>query len=641
MSIAQAEIIQADADDTVLLSSKEQRALALRLSLSLAAAGCLVVSIGLELLYPAQRDVAQLVAGLAALLVGVPALQAAWASLLNPDLNGITDQLIALAFIAAWASGDLITATLLPLIMMVGHILEERSLLGSQEAIRALTRLTETHARRIEADGEVKDVLSGDLRAGDLLEVRAGDRVPADGVIESGISSVDTASLTGESVPVDVAPGEMVFNGSINLDGRLTIRITRAGHETTLGRVIALMQDAETIKPAVARLLERYAPRYLTFVLLLTASLWLLSGNTAAALAVLVASCPTALVLAAPATSIAAITVASRHGILVKGAAFLEQMSTVDAVVFDKTGTLTLGDLRLVGTVPEPGMSVVTLLKLAASLGAASSHPVSRALSAQVDEHERLPVVELKETRGLGIVGQYEGKLAALGRSQLFEEIGVKAPAPPDHTGPMAGLAYGGQFWGWLLLADDVRPESRQAVEDLRELGLTRQLVVTGDRAPEAHRVSAVLGISEVRAEALPTQKMEFVLDEIKRGYRPMVVGDGINDALALKVGAVGVAMGAQGTDVALASADLVLMTNDVRRLATCVRLSRRSRRTILINVGMAMIWTMVVIGLAAGGVLGTSGALIAALLQNAGILVVMANAGRLLRFQDNLPDAA
>ncbi len=615
-------VTPAEGDQTVLLSGKEQRALALRLSLSLAAAGGLIVSVGLELVRPDQHDVAQLVAGMAAILVGVP-----------------TDQLIALAFIAAWANGDLITATLLPLIMMIGHILEERSLLGSQEAIRALTRLTETHARRIRPDGEIENVPSGALRVGNLIEVRAGDRVPADGVVETGSSSVDTASITGESVPIDVEPGDPIFNGSINLDGHLTVHITRVGDETTLGRVIALMQDAENTKPAVARLLERYAPRYLIFILLLTACIWLLTGNTAAALAVLVASCPSALVLAAPASSIAAITVASRHGILVKGAAFLEQMATVDAVVFDKTGTLTVGELRLVGSAPQPGMSVVRLYRLAASLGAASSHPVSRALTVQVPDNERLPVTDIKETRGLGIVGRLDDKVVALGRAQLFQEVGVAAPPPPDHTGPIAGLSWGDEFWGWLLLADEVRPEARDAVDELRALGLERQLVLTGDRTAEANRVAHSLNIGEVRAEALPAQKMEFVLDEIRRGYRPMVVGDGINDALALKVGPVGVAMGAQGTDVALASADLVLMTNDIRRLGTCVRLARRSRRTILINVGVSMLWTMVIIGLAAAGTLGASGALIAALLQNAGILVVMANAGRLLKFQDNLPD--
>src|SRR5579859_1206284 len=322
MSVAQCEF---ENDDAILLSRKERRALALRLTLSLAAAGCLVLSIGLEALNPAQRDVAQLVAGIAAVLVGVPALAAAWQSLRWPDLHGVTDQLVALAFIAAWASGDLITATLLPLIMMVGHILEERSLLGSQEAIRALSKLTESTARRLTATGDIEEIPAAQLRAGDLVEVRAGDRIPADGKVLVGASSVDMSSITGESVPTDVSVGAEVYSGSINVDGLLNIRVLRVGGETTLGRVIALMQEAENIKPAVTRLLERYAGGYMAFVLLLTASLWFLTGNTMGALAVLVASCPCALVLAAPATSIAAIAVASRHGILVKGSAFLDR----------------------------------------------------------------------------------------------------------------------------------------------------------------------------------------------------------------------------------------------------------------------------------------------------------------------------
>ncbi|HMA49444.1 MAG TPA: cation-translocating P-type ATPase [Magnetospirillaceae bacterium] len=637
MSVAQCEF---ENDDAILLSRKERRALALRLTLSLAAAGCLVLSIGLEALNPAQRDVAQLVAGIAAVLVGVPALAAAWQSLRWPDLHGVTDQLVALAFIAAWATGDLITATLLPLIMMVGHILEERSLLGSQEAIRALTRLTETNARRIGGDGEIEEIAATSLRSGDLIEVRAGDRIPADGTVEEGSSSVDTASITGESVPVDVDPGAPVFNGSINLDGRLIVRITHVGGETTLGRVIALMQEAENTKPAVTRLLERYAGRYMIFVLLLSACVWFLSGSTAGMLAVLVASCPCALVLAAPATSIAAIAVASRHGILVKGTAFLEQLAGVDAVVFDKTGTLTVGELRLVGTEAQPEIKVPELIRLAASLGAASSHPVSRALTAQIPETERHGIAEIRETRGLGIVGRLSGKPVALGRAQLFTELGVKAPPPPaSHLGPIAGVSRDGAFLGWLLLADEMRPEAKAAVAELQDLGLRRQLLVTGDRAAEARRVAEKLAVGTVHAEALPAQKMQFVLDEIKNGYRPMVVGDGINDALALKVGAVGVAMGAQGTDVALASADLVLMTNDLRRLGTCVRLSRRCRRTILVNVSVGLGWTVLVIALAAGGLLGTSGALVAAILHNAGTLAVMANAGRLLKFQDNPPE--
>ncbi len=632
--------IAAGSNPDTLLSGNEQRALAWRLSLSLAAAAALVLSVILSLVNPDQRDVSQLVAGVAALLVGIPALQSAWRSLRHPDLHGITDQLIALAFIAAWASGDLMTATLLPLIMMISHILEERSLLGSKEAIRALTNLTEKTARRVTAGGEIEEINAAALREDDVIEVRAGDRIPADGDVLSGSSSVDTASITGESVPIDVAVGSQVFNGSINMDGLLTIRISHVGDATTLGRVIALMQDAEHIKPAITKLLERYAGGYMALVLLVTASLWFLTGSTSGMLAILVASCPVALVLAAPTTSIAAISVAGRHGILVKGAAFLEQLAWVDAVIFDKTGTITSGELRLVGTACEDGVTSEGMVRLAGSLGAASSHPVSRAVGTAVPESEHLLLTEIKETRGLGIVGMVDGEKAALGRGALFESLGITASSPPaSHDGPVAGVSLGNRFLGWVLLADQIRPEAGQALTELRELGIDRQVMVTGDRRAEAERVAGQMHISEVHPEALPHEKMQFVLAEAQNGFRTMVVGDGINDALALKAGAVGVAMGAQGTDVALASADLVLMTNDLRRLGTCVRLSRKSRRTIMVNVGIGLGWTAIVVAVAAWGVFGPNGALMAAIMQNVGTFAVMANAGRLLKFQDHAPD--
>jgi Cd2+/Zn2+-exporting ATPase len=619
-----------------LLSRAEQLSLGLRLTLSLIAGGCLILSTALTFLVPSQGDVAELIAGVAALLVAVPALSAAWQSLRYPDLHGITDQLIALALIAAWAAGDLITAALLPLVMTLGHILEERSLLGSQEAIRALSKLTQVKTRRLLPGGKTEEVDAQALRSGDLIDLRAGDLIPADGLVQSGASSVDTASMTGESVPVEVAPGSEVFSGTINGDGHLVVKLTRVGQESTLGRVIALLQNAENAKPPVTRLLERYAERYMVLVLLIAAGTWFATSNTVAALAVLVASCPCALVLAAPATSIAAIAVASRHGILVKGAAFLENLATVDAVVFDKTGTVTIGQLQLLEARPEPGVERGELAGLAGCLASASNHPVSRALASLAGK-EQSPLAEIKESRGLGVVGRIGGDVVALGRAELFKELGVKISPPPDHDGPIVGVSRGDKFLGWMLLADEPRPEARAAIEDLRELGLRRQVLLTGDRLPVAQRIAKFLGLPSIRAEALPAQKMAYVLDEISAGYRPMVVGDGINDSLALKVGAVGIAMGARGTDVALASADLVLMTNDLRRLGTCIRLSRRCRRTIYANVSVGLGWTVVIVAAAATGTLGASGAIIAALLHNVSTIAVMANAGRLLKFQELL----
>jgi Zn2+/Cd2+-exporting ATPase len=225
----------------------------------------------------------------------------------------------------------------------------------------------------------------------------------------------------------------------------------------------------------------------------------------------------------------------------------------------------------------------------------------------------------------------------ALGRLELFTRLGVQTTQPPEHDGPIVGVSRGQTFLGWLLLADGPRPEAGAAIADLRSLGLERQVLLTGDRARVARRIGGTLGITDIRPEALPEQKMERVLQEVQEGYRPLVVGDGINDSLALKVGAVGVAMGAQGTDVALASADIVLMTSDLRRLGTCLRLSRRCRRTIHVNVAIGLGWTVILVGLAAGGVLGAEGAIIAAIFHNLSTLIGMANAGRLLRFDETL----
>jgi cation transport ATPase len=354
-------------------------------------------------------------------------------------------------------------------------------------------------------------------------------------------------------------------------------------------------------------------------------------GNTPATLAVLVAACPCALVLAAPATAIAAIAVAARHGILIKGTAFLENLADVTSVVFDKTGTLTAGSLLLMEILPVGPASAEDVLLVAGVLARASSHPVSRAAANAAGPGELAE--EAREIGGFGMVGRLGPDSVAFGRPDLFGDFGV-AP-PPAHDGPIAGVSRGGVLLGWLLFEDRPRREASTALEELRTLGLSRQMLLTGDRAPVARRIADALGITDVVAEALPDDKMRQVLGEVARGQLPMVVGDGINDSLALKAGAVGVAMGAQGTDVALASADLVLMSSDLRRLATAMRLSRLCRRTIHWNVGLGLGWTVMLVGLAAFGILGSSGAIVAALLHNLSTFAGMANSGRLLLFDE------
>ncbi|MDI3400896.1 heavy metal translocating P-type ATPase [Pseudomonas sp. V88_4] len=619
-----------------LLSSAEQRRAARQLTLAMLALGLLGLGLIWRWLMPEQTGVSQLLLGFASLLVAVPVMRSAWFSLRYPSLHGITDQLIALAMIGAWATGDLLTAALLPIIMIFGHVLEERSVIGSQEAIHALGQLTRSHARKVQADGSIIEVDNGTLKAGDNVEVRAGDRVPADGRVLSGQASLDTASITGESVPVEAGVGMAVFGGAINLDGLLRIEVTRTGDESTLGKVIALMQNAERSKPPITRLLERYAGSYMVLVLLLAAVTWFITNDAQAMLAVLVAACPCALVLSAPATAIAGVAVAARHGILIRSSAFLEELADLTSLVVDKTGTLTYGTLRL-QSINSPRADHGSVMALAASLGAASSHPVSRALAGLVSAEEVLVLTDIHERQGLGVVAGTEQGEAALGRPELFAQLGIPTTAIPEHDGPIAGLALNGEFLAWLLLADTVKPEARFALSELRELGLGRQLLLTGDRQSVAQTLARDVGLHEVEAQALPEDKLNRVLKEIDNGFRPMVVGDGINDSLALKAGVVGVAMGAGGADIALASADIVLIGSDLRRLGTCVRLSRQCRRTLQVNVIIGLGWTLAIVVFAAFGWLGAAGAMIAALLHNLSTLLVLGNAGRLLRFQEPL----
>ena len=619
-----------------LLTGPEQRRAARQLTLAMLALGLLGLGLVWRWLMPAQIGVSQLLLGFASILVAVPVMRSAWYSLRYPSLHGITDQLIALAMLGAWATGDLLTAALLPIIMIFGHVLEERSVIGSQEAIHALGKLTRSQARLFQADGSLLEVDNATLKSGDQVEVRAGDRVPADGLVLAGQASLDTASITGESVPLEVGSGMPVFGGAINLDGLLRVQVTRTGEESTLGKVIALMQSAERAKPPITRLLERSAGSYMVLVLMIAAVTWFITNDAQAMLAVLVAACPCALVLSAPATAIAGIAVAARHGILIRSSAFLEELADLSSLVVDKTGTLTYGTLRL-QAIETDVLHEQPLLQLAASLGAASSHPVSRALAGLVSHEQMLPLNDVRERQGLGIVASTGQGEAALGRPELFSQLNITTSAVPDHDGPIAGLSLNGNFLGWMLLADSVKPEARQALSELRELGLGRQVLLTGDRQSVAEHLAHTVGINEVQAQALPEDKLERVLSEIGNGFRPMVVGDGINDSLALKAGVVGVAMGAGGADIALASSDIVLIGSDLRRLGTCVRLSRECRHTLQVNVIIGLGWTLAIVAAAAFGWLGAAGAMIAAVLHNLSTLLVLGNAGRLLRFHEPL----
>ena len=639
----------------IALSATERGIVTRQIALALLAGGLLLLSMAWRYFAPGGAQLAEVLAGLSSLLVAGPVFTGAWYSLKSPSLHGVTDRLIALAMLAAWATGDMTTAALLPIVMTFGHALEERSVLGSQEAIRALGRLTSGNVRRVKSDGMIEEVAYEAIRAGDMVEVSAGSRIPADGVVRRGRSSVDNGPITGESLPLDVDEGVAVFGGALNLDGPLRIEVTHAGEHSTLGKIIELLQRAEQVKPPITQVLERYMGGYLALVLLIAAIVWFASANASAMLAVIVAACPCALVLAAPSTAIAGIAVGARHGVLFRNAAFLDRIAEIDSLVIDKTGTLTHGELRVSDVFAQPGVVRADAVALAARLGAGSAHPVSRALTryaasntsgaatisaasaasaASATGHEVSPFERTRELRGLGVVAETPEGTAVLGRAELLRDhVAGLQPAPDSIDGPCVGLALNGKLLAWFGFADALRAEAASALAELRELGLVRQTLLTGDRDAVARKVAAEVGIETVVSQALPHDKLDYVMRELEAGHHPLVVGDGLNDVLAIKAGATSIAMGERGIDIAVASADIVLLGDDLRRIPTCIRLGRRCRRTASINAAIGLLWTVEIIALAALGLLG---AVWVAILHNVGTFIVIANAGRLLRIDED-----
>ncbi len=616
----------------LVLAPAERGEITRRIALALAAGGLLALSLAWRFVPSQGSAVASVLAGLASLLVAGPVFSNAWHSLRAPSLHGVTDRLIALAMLAAWATGDMTTAALLPIVMTFGHALEERSVLGSQEAIRALARLAATRARRIRKDGSVEDVPTEALARGDLLEVPAGARIPADGIVKSGRSAVDNSPITGESLPQDVAADMPVYGGAMNLDGALRIEVTHVGEQSTLGRIVELLAHAERVKPPVTEALERYMGGYLALVLLVAALVWFVSADASTMLAVIVAACPCALVLAAPATAIAGIALGARHGLLLRNAAFLDRVADLDSLVIDKTGTLTHGELRVVKVALEPGADEARVLALAATLCSGSAHPVSRAVQRHALErgYRAANQEAVRELRGRGVMADTAQGRAVLGRESLLRDYAPVLGAPlAHHDGPLAGLVLEGRVLAWFAFADTLRPEASATLAELRALGFVHQTLLTGDREGVAREVAKQVGIDRVISGALPQDKLAFVEAELAAGRHPLVVGDGVNDVLAIKAGATSVAIGGRGVDIAVASADVVLLGDDLRRLAACVKLGRRCRRTAAVNAAIGVAWTAAIIAVAAFGVLG---AVWIAVLHNIGTFVVLANAGRLLR---------
>ncbi len=551
---------------------------------------------------------------LAAVCFGIPYLIIGGDVLLRAGRNirhgHVFDEnfLMALATVGAFAIGEYAEAVFVMLFYQTGELFQDYAVGQSRRAIRELLDVRPETANLLGENGDVTEVSPEDVPVGALILVKPGERVPLDGVVAEGTSTLDTAALTGESLPRDVAPGDPCLSGCVNLRSPLCVRVTKPNAESTVSRILELVEHAGSKKAVSERFITRFARYYTPCVVLAAAAMALLPPLFLGGwgewfrrgLIFLVVSCPCALVISVPLSFFGGIGGAGRRGILVKGSNFLEALAQADTVVFDKTGTLTQGRFSVAAIRPETGWAEADLLALAAGAEQFSDHPISLSLKEACPD---APAAEnAEELAGFGVTATVAGKSVAVGSRRLMAKLGLEAPAA-DVPGTILHVAVDGAYAGSILLSDLPKPGAKDTVAALKSLGIRRTVMLSGDTEAAARAVAESLGLDEFRAGLLPADKVD-ALEELLAAARGKVayVGDGMNDAPVLTRADIGVAMGALGSDAAIEAADLVLMDDDPAKLPEAIAIARKTVRIVKQNIVFALGVKAVVLVLGAAG---------------------------------------
>ncbi len=521
--------------------------------------------------------------------------------------------LMSIATLGAFAIGEYPEAVAVMLFYQVGELFQDIAIVRSRASISSLMDIRPDYAN-IEEDGELRHVAPDDVPGGSVIIVKPGEKIPLDGVVISGESSVDTSALTGESLPRDVSEGNPVVSGSLNMTGVIRVRTSGEYGESTVARILELVENADTGKAKAEKFMTRFAryytPAVVAAAVLLAVVPSLVSGGNWTvwlnrALIFLVVSCPCALVVSIPLTFFAGIGGASRRGILIKGSNYLEILARVGTVVFDKTGTLTYGNFSVTAVHPEI-ISGEMLVELAALAEMYSDHPVAVSLrSAYGGQLDKERVADVKNFAGEGIFAVVDGREVYAGNDRLMSRAGVEAKQC-EKPGTIVHLAVDGVYMGHIVVSDSIKPEAADAVSGLRRSGVKKVVMLTGDRQDVAEEVSGALGIDEVYAGLLPADKVSRMEELRSAGSQKIAfVGDGINDAPVLKLADVGIAMGAVGSDAAIEAADVVLMDDNPMKVAESIRISRRTLRIVVQNIVFAIGIKLAMLLLGALGIAG------------------------------------
>ena len=621
-----------------LTSEQEQQLVAFSLIGSFLGAALIINSFLAKHLFADPRGVQDLSALLGALLLGVPIVVRSISDLIHGERHMM--ELVAIAVVACIAIGEYWEAGVVAFLMLLADLIQHRTALGARQAIEGLIRMTPTRAHLIE-DGQLREVEAIALRAGQHVRIRPGEIVPMDGEISSGATTMNEASITGESLPVDKGVGAQVFAGAVNLTGSIEAAVTRVGADTTLGQVRSLILDAEKTKIPLMRIIDRYIHWYTPVVLMIAFTMLFFTKDMHRAITALLVTCPCAFVLATPTAMVAALSASARLGILVKDVGDLEAAGRLNAIAFDKTGTLTTGQLAVTRLAPASDVDPARMLTLAAAAESHSNHPVAQAIVRVANEAAiTIPEAQdIHEEAGKGLRARVAGTAVMVGRDSWLKEEGADFAAVQVDPKELEGysvlyIAEGKRVIGWIGLEDKARPEAKKATADLRKLGIRRLTMFTGDRWSVARRVAAEMGCTEVEAECLPKRKLSIVHKMKAAGMHVAVVGDGVNDAPALAAGDIGIAMGAAGSDIAIHSASIALMSSDLSRLPFLIRLSRKTRTIVNQNLLFALLFVVVGLTLASMSYLTP---ITAAVMHLIGSFLVIFNSARLVRFGEEL----